>query len=103
MEQKLDAETKKVLTDAENLQLMTEHAGWGIARQKLVDKINDLQFIQNVDKTSPEKALLDITARQYAVDILFGFLKEDIEGSVDQHITNNNLPKPLNSIIVRQA
>lgn len=98
----MDNEEKKLLTDGEQLKLMTEHPGWSICRQKIADKIMDLQFIANVDDSTPEKALMDMKARKLAVSVLWDWLKSDIEGAVEQHIINNNFTKPLNSYIIRE-
>lgn len=99
----MDKETKKVLTDGEKLKLMTEHEGWAIAYQKLSDKIMDLQFIANVDDSDANKALIDMKARKYAVALLWDWVNNDILGSVEQHIINNNLPKPIRSYIIRES
>lgn len=98
----MDSETKKILTDGEKLKLMTEHDGWAICRQKIADKIMDLQFIANVNDEDATKALIDMKARKYAVNILWDWLKNDIEGTIQQHLTNNNLPKPMRSYILRE-
>lgn len=98
----MDNETKKVLTEGEKLKLLTEHDGWEVAYQKFSDKIMDLQFIANVDDTTAEKALIDMKARKYAVTILMDWMKNDILGTVQQHINNNNLTKPVKSYILRE-
>lgn len=79
-----DDETKKVLTNAEHLRLMTEGQGWEIARAKLIDKILDLQNINNIDVASPEAMMVDVKARKMAVDLLFGWLRVDVEGAIVQ-------------------
>ena len=91
MDKQQDEETKKVLSDGEKLRLMTEHDGWAVARKIMSDKILDLQMIGNVDDSTPEKAIVDLKSRNYAVQILSEFLLKDIEGTVEQHV--NNLPK----------
>lgn len=98
----MDSDTKQVLTDGEKLKLLIEHDGWNIVYQKFSDKIMDLQFIANVDDSSPDKALIDMKARKYAVSILLDWMKNDILGTVEQHINNNNLKKPIRSYIVRE-
>ena len=98
----MDSDTKQILTDGEKLKLLTEQDGWAICYQKYADKIMDLQFIANVDDSSPEKALIDMKARKYAVNLLWDWMKNDILGSVEQHINNNNLPKPIRSYIIRE-
>ena len=99
----MDQDTKELLTEGEKLKMLLEHDGWGIVYQKFSDKIMDLQFIANVDDSSPEKALIDMKARKYAVSILLDWMKNDIIGTVEQYNNNNNLAKPVNSIIIREA
>lgn len=98
----MDNETKQILTDGEKLKLLTEHEGWHIVYEKFSEKIMDLQFIANVDDSSPEKALIDMKARKYAVVVLMDWMKNDILGAVEQHINNNNLTKPIRSYILRE-
>lgn len=98
----MDSDTKQVLTDGEKLKLLTEHQGWGILYQKFSDKIMDLQFIANVDDSTPEKAIIDMKSRKYAVAILLDWMKNDILGTVEQHINNNKLEKPIASYIYRE-
>lgn len=86
----IDKETAKQLTDGEELQRMTESRGWGIARQKLVDSIIDLQNIHNVNEASIDNVVVDIKSRKAAVAILHAWLK-DVEGTVDQHKSNKDL------------
>lgn len=98
----MDADTKQILTDGEKLKLLTEHQGWSIMYAKFSEKIMDLQFIANVDDSSPEKALIDMKARKYAVSVLLDWMKNDILGTVEQHINNNNYEKPIASYIYRE-
>lgn len=81
---KPDAETKQELTDAEALKQMTDTRGWGIARESLVNRILDLQNINNVDTTSIETMSVDLKARKMAADMLFVWLKSDVEGRIEQ-------------------
>lgn len=86
----MDNETTRQLTDGEELQRMTESKGWGIARQRLVDMILDLQNIHNLDDASIDNVVIDIKSRKAAVAIMHAWLK-DIEGSVEQHKSNRDL------------
>lgn len=88
----VDKDTQKQLTDGEELQRMTESRGWGIARQKLVEMILDLQNIHNLDEgnASIDNVVVDIKSRKAAVAIMHAWLK-DIEGSVEQHKNNKDL------------
>lgn len=98
----MDKEEKKILTEGELLKLLMEHDGWAILYQKFSDKIMDLQFIANVDDSTPEKAFLDMQSRKLAVNLLWDWMKNDIIGTVEQHNSNNNLQKPVKSYIIRE-
>lgn len=98
-----DRETVKILTDGEKIMLLTQHEGWGLVRTKLVDKIIDLQSINNLDPaTTPEQLAIDVKARRMAVQIMFEWLKGDVEGSVEQHINNTQLANEKETYIVRE-
>lgn len=78
-----DKETLQIRAIAKSLQGLIEHDGWSIARQKLTDKILDLQNAFNVDDSSVEKMIIDLKARKLATQILFEWLRE-IEGTPEQ-------------------
>lgn len=80
---------------------MTETGGWSIARSLLSDKILELQMIGDLVDLDPQSMAIELHAKKKAAEILFNFLKNDIEGTVEQFNSNNNLPKPINSYIVR--
>jgi hypothetical protein len=98
----MDSDTKQTLLEGEKLKLLTEHEGWGIAYDKFSAKILELQYIGNVDDSTPEKALIDMKARKLAVEVLMNWMKNDILGTVEQFNTNNTLQRPVMSYIVRQ-
>lgn len=85
---KPDKDTEKVLSDAENLRLMTESEGWKIAYASLSERILDLQNINNVDDSSIENAIHDMKARKAAAAILFEWVKKDVYGKVEQGIVS---------------
>lgn len=88
----VDKETSKQLTDGDELQRMTESRGWGIARQRLVDLILDLQNIHNLDEgnASIDNVVVDIKSRKAAVAIMHAWLG-GVEGSVEQHKNNKEM------------
>lgn len=88
----VDNETSKQLSEGEELQRMTESKGWGIARQRLVDMILDLQNIHNLDEgtASIDNVVVDIKSRKAAVAIMHAWLN-GVEGSVEQHKSNKDL------------
>lgn len=86
---KPDAETKEVITEAEQMLSLVQSEGWRIAKAKLDEKILDLQNIHNIDTADTSKMLVEILGRKLAVEILFNWVKSDIYGFVQQQIDNN--------------
>lgn len=82
---------------------MTETSGWDIARSLLSEKILELQMIGDLVDLEPQQMAIELHAKKKAAEILFNFLKHDIEGTVEQFNNNNKLPKPINSYIVREG
>lgn len=82
-----DPDTEKELGEGEALVLMTQSAGWGIARALLIEDIMDLQNIHNVSDASIDNVVVDIKSRKAAVAILYAWLKK-VEGRVEQHAAN---------------
>lgn len=89
MNQKLDAETQKVLTDAEEVANLIESKGWGVIHGKLTEKILDLQNINNIDVSDPATLSSQLLGRKLASDLLFAWLKGDVFGLVEQAKANN--------------
>lgn len=89
MRQDDDQETQQILSEGEELLNMTYSRGWAIARERLVNRIMDLQSVLNVDDdpASIANILADIKGRKMAIDVLKAFLL-DIEGSAAQHQAN---------------
>lgn len=98
----MDKETQEVISDQELLKQLTEHGGWGIARGLLVEKILTLQSIAGFELTDPQQLMIDIKANKLAAEILFSWLKEDIEGSVSQLEANNKLTLIDKPYIIRE-
>lgn len=97
----MDNETKKIISDGEKLKLMTEHEGWGVARSLLSAKILDLQMIGDIVDLDPQAMAIQAKAKRLAAEILYNFLKQDIEGTVEQLNNNNPLPPKKEDYIVR--
>ena len=67
------------------------HPGWAHAKAMLTDKIMDLQSIRNISDTlSPEQVVLDIKARNTAIEILTDWLRQ-VEGTA----ANFEKPQPI--------
>lgn len=84
---KADLETQKVLTEGEQIRNLVRDGGWGLAKQRLTDKLIDLQSVNNIDTDDPNKLILDIQTRKGVIAIVLEWLKE-IEGIAAQHDGN---------------
>lgn len=99
----LDAETQKQLTDGEEVRNLLGSKGWGVIKPKLDARILDLQNIHNLDDDKPETLSIQLAARKLAVDLIFGWLKGDVYGMVEQ--AEGNAPPVENTdegFIVRE-
>jgi hypothetical protein len=67
---------------------LTQTEGWKIVKGLLLDKINDLQSINNIDYTNADEVFLDIKVRKNVIMILVEWLK-DVEGRVEQFAMND--------------
>lgn len=74
---------RKVQDEQSLIQEVVNHEGWAHVRQKLMDKILDLQNAFNIEDTGTSKMLVDLKARKLATQVLFDFLRE-IEGTAQQ-------------------
>ncbi len=84
----LDAESQKVLTEADHVKNMTNSEGWKIVKDKLDALILDLQNINNLDLTDLTTLSTQLGARKMASDIIFGWLKNDVYGFIEQQESN---------------
>lgn len=84
----MDKDTNRILTDADNVQYMVESDGWKFVKQKLDAKLLDLQNINNLDMEDIGTLPIQLSARKMAVDIIWGWLKDDIYGFVEQQEAN---------------
>lgn len=96
---KPDIDTQKVLTEGEQIRNLTREGGWGLAKQRLTNKLLDLQSINNIDTTKTDDVILDIKVRKNVVAIVLEWVKE-IEGIAAQH-DGNQLNKTDADHVVR--
>ena len=94
----MDKETKEIISDNKWVAEIIGHQGWKIVRQRMMDKILDLQNAFNIDDSDPQKMLIDLQARKLATTMLFDFLR-DIESSKD--IVEDNAPIASKSYVVQ--
>lgn len=76
---KLDEDTAKVLTEAEELAEGVKGMFWGIVKKRFVEKITAINDVMNIDVTKPENLANQILANQKIVSVLIELIRE-IEG-----------------------
>lgn len=99
MDKNIDKETQQVLSDEKKIEMLCQHEGWALVRQKLINRIMDLQSILNVDgNATPEQIAIDLRSRANAISILTDFL-QDIEGTAQKSKDNTETFKKTSYII----
>lgn len=96
--QQVDSETLKIITEGEKLENFVKSDNWVMVRQKLSDKIAELQSILNVPDGTPEEVMIQIAARQVAIHILLDWLK-DVESTAEQNAANKQMAFETEEII----
>lgn len=100
MEKKIDKETEQLKAIGKALKEMCDTDGWKIARDRITEKILSLQNAFDIEESNPEEMVRELKARKIATQILFDWLKTDIEGEVAA--LEINLPNEKNSYIVNR-
>ncbi|MHB1086426.1 MAG: hypothetical protein ACYCZ0_01610 [Minisyncoccota bacterium] len=88
----MDAETSKIMTDAEEIRATTSGKGWELMKSKLDNRVLDLQNISNLDLSVPESISTQIMARRMASDLIYEWLKIDVYGAIEARDTNITHP-----------
>ena len=79
-----DESQKKYLTENKHLYKFVKSRGWAIAKNKLMERIDDLQSIMNVDgNQTPEQVVLDVKVRRLVSTELLDWAK-GLEGQTNQ-------------------
>ena len=93
----LDNETLKINEINNHLRELVNHTGWKIAREKITEKILELQnvseYVDIIQTGNATKLLKEMKANKRAAEILFNFLSE-IEGNA-QMIVEKPTKNPL--------
>jgi hypothetical protein len=89
---KADAETEQIVSDAEHIQSLTRSNGWVIVHAKLVERVVDMQNINNIDVTNPDSIGSQIAARKMAAELVMEWLKQDVFGAIEA--SEINVPRP---------
>lgn len=95
----MDKETLAVLREGQMLDDYSQSEGWAWIKDRLTEKIMDLQSIRNLDGTNPRLVVQDIKARNTAIEILEELIK-DVEGRAQQHRDNNKKTYVQEEIII---
>lgn len=84
----MDKDTKQILTEADHVRALLNSDGWKSIYGKLQTRILDLQNINNLDMDKAETLGIQLAARKMAVDTIWGWLKSDVFGFVEQQENN---------------
>jgi len=84
MNKKLDLETNKILSDSEELSLMTKGKAWLVVKQIFNQKIIELTDITRYDESDPVEIGLKVKVNKEVIKVLFDILGE-VEGTVERH------------------
>jgi len=96
----MDKETLAIQREGQMIDDFCKSEGWTWIKDRLSENILDLQSIRNInDKLSPEEVVLDIKARNTAVEILLEVIRK-VEGRASQHSNNNQVITTHEEIIV---
>lgn len=99
----MDKEEGQQLTLADHVSSMLHSEGWKYAREKLDQRILDLQNINNLDMTKPDTLGIQLAARKMAVDEIWAWLKGDIYGFIEQQkVANEKLGEKVEEFIGRE-
>jgi hypothetical protein len=84
MDQTLDADTRKELTDGEEVANLLASRGWAIIHDKLVKRVMDLQNLYNLDLEKPDTLSTQVLARTMAATEMNAWYNQDVIGFVEQ-------------------
>lgn len=83
----IDAETSKILSEGERLKQLVESDGWKIVRERLMNRMIDVQSVLGLDIEDPQKMLIAVGARKQAIQIIYDWFR-DIDGDVSRYADN---------------
>lgn len=93
--------TNELIGDQKRLHDLINHDGWALARQKLVDKIMDLQNAFNIEDSTAESLLIDLKSRKMSSRILYEWL-QDVEGTAQQFEENSKLVTRQSYLVIEE-
>lgn len=90
----LSSETKKVMTEGEQLALMVRGDAWAIAKRMLNQKLLELGNILSITAEEKERVVAELGARQMAIETVIKWVNE-LEGVASQHENNREAYKKI--------
>lgn len=78
----MNDETKKVLSEAEQLVSLTKSDGWKIVKRRLLEKMAEYGGILTIEETDPVKLMQLVGANQQAIKLVISWFGE-IENSIN--------------------
>lgn len=95
----LDKETSQLISSEKKLELLVEHEGWEIVREKFANAVMDMQSILNIADADPQAMVIELKSRAMAISVLRDWMA-DIEGTAEKS-KNFNQVKPKATHILR--
>lgn len=89
--EKLDEETREIVTRGQQLSDLVEHEGWPIFMEKVNELIAGLKDINNIQEgVSPEEIAREIAGKKYALNFMIQ-LFEDVNGDLTKFIATKEM------------
>lgn len=80
----MDKETDKILSDSEELSLMTKGRAWKVVKEIFNEKIIELTDITRFKQEDPSDIGILVKVNKEVIKVLFDIISE-VEGRVEQH------------------
>ena len=84
----IDAETSQVINEGEKVQSFVESEDWQKIKKELVARLIDTDSVGNIEAKDPQQVVIEMSAKQMAIDIVLGWVRE-IEGQAEQSREQN--------------
>ena len=78
----MNNDTKRVLSEAEQLEALVKSDGWAIVKRRLLEKMSEYGGILSIEEQDPIKLVQLIGANQQAIKLVISWFGE-IENSID--------------------
>ena len=82
-----DVETNKIMNEGKLVAGFVESSVWQLIRKDLTAKIEDVGSVFGLDNMSPDKLVVEVGARQLAVQMVKEWIAE-VEGKAEQYNVN---------------